>query len=438
MILDSKASLPVEDVTTLVTRRPTIQKDAIAVARETLADLDLRGAPALVERIDRFEERAASGAILLDRSDFARALDRIEPAGLSAIEGAAERIREFAVAQLNCLSPLRREMTGTGLSAGHDLVPIEKAGCYVPGGRFPLPSSVLMTAIPATVAGVRRIRLAGPRPTDATLAAAWFTGAESMLAAGGAHAIGALVIGMEGSDCDIIVGPGNRYVTAAKALVSGPDAPGGRPVAIDGLAGPSELLVIADETADPSVIAADLLAQAEHDPDAGVWFATTDPRLREMVREKIAGACEALPEPNRSIARTSIIRGGAIVVESDDELVEVAERLAPEHLEILTRNPGILANRIRHAGAVFLGEAAAEVFGDYGSGPNHVLPTGGSSRIGGGLSVLDFVRVRTWISAGGSEPSSSVVRETALLARVEGLEAHARAAEARTADIVEA
>lgn len=428
--------LPIEDVGSIVDRRPSLDPEAIEVARATLRDLEQRGAPALEERIDIFEERAASGAMILDRSDFAAARDRIDADVRSAIEVAADRIHEFASAQANCLSSLRRSMPGTGLQAGHDLLPMDTAGCYVPGGRFPLPSSVLMTAIPATVAGVKRIRLAGPRPTDATMAAAWFTGAESMLAAGGAHAIAALVIGMEGPACDIVVGPGNRYVTAAKALVAGPDAPGGRPVAIDGLAGPSELLVLADATADPVVVAADLLAQAEHDPDAGVWFATTERDLRDRVRDALEAACATLPEPNRSIAGESIARGAAILVDSIEDLIAVADRLAPEHLEILTEDPGRLGDRIRHAGAVFLGSAAAEVFGDYGSGPNHVLPTGGSARIGGGLSVLDFIRVRTWISAAESGPSTSVIEQTAKLARVEGLEAHARSAEARAVDIV--
>ncbi len=436
MIIESTRVLPVEDAETIVIRRPSLDPEAIGVARTTLNDLEARGRLALEERVDAFEERPSSGAMVLDRDDFARARDRLDPEVRRAIDLASTRIREFAAIQLDCLRPVDREIKGTGLRSGHDLVPMQTAGCYVPGGRFPLPSSVLMTAIPAAVAGVDQIRLAGPRPTDATLAAAWFTGAESMLAAGGAHAIGALAIGLEGPRCDIVVGPGNRFVTAAKALVAGPDGPGGRPVAIDGLAGPSELLVLADETADPAIIAADLLAQAEHDPEAGVWFATTEIRLRDEVRDRLAAGCEDLPEPNRSIARTSIERGAAVVVESIEALIEVADRLAPEHLEILTRDAESVGRRIRHAGAVFLGSAAAEVFGDYGCGPNHVLPTGGSARVGGGLSVLDFIRVRTWISSTGSRPSASIMKETALLARVEGLEAHARAAEVRAVDIV--
>ena len=430
--------LPIECVEAIVDRRPTLDPDAVREARSTLLDLERRGRDALMERIDRFQERFDTGATILDRSDFAAARDRIDRPTLQAIEAAAGRIRDFASAQMAALSPIDVAVPGTGLRAGHEIVPMEVAGCYVPGGRFPLPSSVLMTAIPATVAGVDHIRIAGPRPTDATLAAAWFTGAESMLAAGGAHAIGALAIGLEGVGCDVIVGPGNRFVTAAKAIVAGPDAPGARPLAIDGLAGPSELLVLADATADPRVIAADLLAQAEHDPEAGVWLATDDASIRNAVRRELAVACSSLPEPNRTIAIESIRQGAAILVDSLQELAMVADRLAPEHLEILVREPVSLSKSIRHAGATFVGSGAAEVFGDYGVGPNHVLPTGGSARIGQGLSVFDFLRTRTWVSSSSGVPSTSLVEETARLARVEGLEAHARAAEARTADIVEA
>ena len=295
-----------------------------------------------------------------------------------------------------------------------------------------------MTVVPAVVAGVETVRVAGPRPTDATLAAAWFAGADSMLAAGGAHAIGALAVGIGGPACDVIVGPGNRFVTAAKALVAGPTAPGGRPIAIDGLAGPSELLVLADEKADPAVIAADLLAQAEHDPDAGVWLAAIGRNMRDRVRSGLREACEALPEPNRSVARESIARGVALVAADSNDLVRIADRLAAEHLEIVTEDAEELAGRVRHAGAIFVGSSAAEVFGDYGAGPNHVLPTGGSARATGGLSVLDFIRVRTRISSATSVGNERIIRETACLARAEGLEAHARAAEIRLPSTVPA
>ena len=430
--------LPIEDVDSVITRRSTVDPQALEVAIESMNDLQERGDSALIERIDAFGERSAAGSVWLDRSDFAQAVNRIDLETCDAIEAAAERIRSFALDQRSCLRPLSRSVVGGSLEVGHDLVPMEVAGCYVPGGRFPLPSSLLMTVVPAVVAGVENVRVSGPRPTDATLAAAWFAGVDSMMAAGGAHAIGALALGIGGPACDVIVGPGNRFVTAAKALVAGPTAPGGRPIAIDGLAGPSELLVLADEKADPAVIAADLLAQAEHDPDAGVWLAIIGEDMRDRVRTALREACETLPEPNRSVARESIARGAALVARDSDDLVRIADRLAAEHLEIVTGDAEELAGRVRHAGAIFVGSSAAEVFGDYGVGPNHVLPTGGSARTTGGLSVLDFIRVRTRISSSTSVGNERIIRETACLARAEGLEGHARAAEIRLPSTVPA
>ena len=289
-----------------------------------------------------------------------------------------------------------------------------------------------MSVIPAVVAGVATIRLASPRPTDGTLAAAWFAGVDSLLAAGGAHAIGAMALGVLGPSCDIVVGPGNRYVTAAKAVVSGTSAPRGRPIAIDALAGPSELMVIADESADPSVVALDLVAQAEHDSDARVWLVTTCKSIRADVRSCLREVLAELPTLNRTIAETSIGRGAAIVVDDEEGMLEAADRLGPEHLEIMTRDPRRIAGRVKHAGAVFLGFGGAEVFGDYGVGPNHILPTGGSARARGGLSVLDFLRVRTWIESDGTSASDRLSTESALFARIEGLEGHARSAEARS------
>ena len=431
--LENDQILPIESVEAVAGRRPAVDPDALRIAGDSIESLRVEGEAALRRFIADFDEWAPSDAarasMRFDRDDLRAAVDRIDPELRATIERTTERIRAFATAQLSCLSSLRMPIAGTDLVAGHDVVPIEHAGCYAPGGRFPLPSSVLMTVIPATVAGVRSIRLASPRPTDATLAAAWFAGVDDLLCAGGAHAIGALALGVAGVACDVIVGPGNAYVTAAKAIVSGAGWADRGPVAIDALAGPSELLVLADATADPTVIAADLLAQAEHDPDAGVWLATTSDAVRFDARRALAAACAALPEPNRGIARRSIARGAAIVVESDEALVRIADRLAPEHLEILVEDPDRLADRITHAGAVFLG-GAAEVFGDYGAGPNHVLPTGGTARHRAGLSVLDFVRVRTRIERDASRAvEASIRRDAAVLARAEGLEAHARAAE---------
>lgn len=421
--------LPDRTVDATVSSPPAIDPEALEVARSILQELDEGGVEALERVVDRFKE-STDGPILRDRDDCRAAVDRLSPEVRRAIESAAARVRTFAEAQRGCLKPLRMEMPGTGLEVGHDLVPLEVVGCYAPGGRYPLPSSVLMTTIPAAVAGVDRIRVASPRPTDPTLAAAWFGGGDEVLAAGGAQAIGALAGGLLGPACDLVVGPGNRFVTAAKSLVSGGQVGGFGPIAIDGLAGPSEVLVLADDTADPDLVAADLIAQAEHDPEAGVWLATTDPTLPVRVRRALAARLSRLPDPNRSIARTSLEQGGAFAVDGEAGLVAVADRLAPEHLEVATREPEVLATRLKHAGALFLGRAA-EVFGDYGAGPNHVLPTGGTARWSAGLSVFDFLRVRTRMSSISEEVAPTLIEEVATLARVEGLEGHARAATAR-------
>ncbi len=278
-----------------------------------------------------------------------------------------------------------------GGRAGHEVVPVERAGCYAPGGRFPLPSSVLMTAVdPRARRASRGWWVASPRPAQVTLAAAFVAGADALLAVGGAQAIGALAFGAgEVPACDAIVGPGNRWVTAAKQRVAGH-------VAIDMLAGPSELVVLADDTADPGVIAADLLAQAEHDTDALPVLVTMDATLPDRVRAELAiGSSRPCPPP--TTAPRGPARGFAVVEPDVERAVAIVNELAPEHLQILLRDPGVAADRVRHAGALFLGPRSAEVLGDYGAGPNHVLPTSRGARSRAGLSVLTFLRVRTWL-----------------------------------------
>jgi phosphoribosyl-ATP pyrophosphohydrolase/phosphoribosyl-AMP cyclohydrolase/histidinol dehydrogenase len=268
--------------------------------------------------------------------------------------------------------------------------------------------------------------VASPRPAPATLAAAALAGADALLAAGGAHAIAALACGAGPVPaCDAVVGPGNRWVTAAKQLVAGR-------VAIDMLAGPSELLVVADETADAGLVAADLLAQAEHDPDALPVLVTTSVALADRVEVELAAQLSTLP--TAETARAALAQGFAVVVPTLDDAVAAADRLAPEHLQLAVREPEALAPRFAHYGALFVGERAAEVLGDYGIGPNHTLPTGGTARFAGGLSVFTFLRVRTWLAVGGPGAGPEfheAVADAVALARIEGLEAHARAAERR-------
>jgi len=279
-----------------------------------------------------------------------------------------------------------------------------------------------MTAVTARAAGVKRVLVASPKPSTVTLAAAGIAEADSLIALGGAQVIGAMAFGVEGVDaCDVIVGPGNRWVTAAKRYVSGY-------VGIDMLAGPSELVVWADETANAEVIAADLIAQAEHDTDALPVLVTTSRDLAVKVNSALEQQLHSLP--NAGTARTALAAGYAVLVDSVEEAADACNRLAPEHLEVHVEDLEDAASRLDHFGALFLGGGAAEVFGDYGVGPNHVLPTGGNARFSAGLSILTFLRMRTWMSSGAG-PDKDVIRDTAALARLEGLEGHARAAEAR-------
>lgn len=393
--------------------------DALPAAREIIQSVRSGGLKALLQARARFDGRPDPDPLLLDRPALRRALDHFPAADRAALQRAADRIRTFAQAQRACLQDL--SMLVGEAAIGHTVLPIPAAGCYAPGGRFPLPSSVLMTAIPARAAGCQRVIVATPSDHPAMLAAAALADADGLLLCGGAHAVAALALGVEGLDpVDIVAGPGNRYVTAAKRLLYGE-------VGVDLIAGPSELLVLADDSADPDFIAADLLAQAEHDADARPMLLTTDPSLPERVEARLAQRLQTLP--TAPIARQALAVGFACIVNSDDEMAALASDLAAEHVQVLTRDPGSLAQRVLSAGAVFLGPHAAEVLGDYGLGPNHTLPTRRAARFSAGLSVFTFCRARTFVRASRSD--SALLDDTARLARLEGLEAHARAAEAR-------
>jgi phosphoribosyl-ATP pyrophosphohydrolase/phosphoribosyl-AMP cyclohydrolase/histidinol dehydrogenase len=278
-----------------------------------------------------------------------------------------------------------------------------------------------MTAITARAAGVEHVWVASPRPAPITLAAAAIAGADGLLAIGGAQAIAALARGFDPlPPCDAIVGPGNKYVTAAKHLLCDR-------VRIDTLAGPSEVLIIADESADPALVAADLLAQAEHDDDAVPELITTGEHLVAEVERELATQLVSLP--TAPTARRALANGFACVVPTLDDAAALADSLAPEHLELMTRDNTRLADRLRNYGALFIGPQSAETIGDYGSGPNHTLPTGGAARTSSGLSVLNFLNLRTWLRLDAAP--TDLLDDTARFARLEGLEAHARAAQRR-------
>ena len=401
-------------------QREPVDAETYAAAVEIVERVRTIGRQALLDDSTRLGDMSPGQVITYDRGALEAAVEGLDDQSRGVLERTAQRIETFAKAQRSQLLDLEMEIPGG--RAGHTFAPMESAGCYAPGGRFSLPSSVLMTAVTARVARVERILVASPKPTPVTLAAAGIAGADSLLALGGAQVIGAMAFGVEGVPaCDVIVGPGNRWVTAAKRYVSGY-------VGIDMLAGPSELVVWADETADAKVIAADLIAQAEHDTDALPVLVTTSSELILQVNSALQDQLKSLP--GQATAETALESGYAVLVDSVEEAAQACNRLAPEHLEVHVEDLEDAASRLDHFGALFLGGGAAEVFGDYGVGPNHVLPTGGNARFSAGLSILTFLRMRTWMSSGAG-PDKDVIRDTAALARLEGLEGHARAAEAR-------
>ena len=336
---------------------------------------------------------------------------------IKALELAASRIREYHEQQLP-KDNLYTDKTGTKL--GWKWTPIQRVGLYVPGGRAAYPSSVLMNAIPAVVAGVKELVMVVPTPggevNPAVIAAAKIAGIEEIYAIGGAQAVGALAYGTGTiRKVDKIVGPGNAFVAEAKRQVFGI-------VGIDMIAGPSEILVIADDTANPKWIAADLLSQAEHDENARAILVTPSNKLADAVIVEIG---KILPTLSRQkIAEASWINNGLIIITKDlDEAVEIANDIAPEHLEVMTKNPETLAKKITNAGALFIGHYTPEAIGDYIAGPSHVLPTSGTARFSSGLSVYDFLK-RTSLIQCSAESYKAIATSASRLAGEEGLTAH--------------
>lgn len=410
--------LTLGDLDRFEARRRSASTNATNSAAELVEQVRSGGVDALRELAVRFGDIAPDDPLVLTASDLQDALGRVTKEERAVLERVAERIREFAGAQRSSLTDLTVPVPGG--TAGHRWIPVESVGAYAPGGRYPLPSSVLMTVIPARVAGVDAVWVASPRPTDTVLAAAAIAGADALIPIGGAQAVAALALGTVGPRCDVVVGPGNRWVTAAKKYLYGE-------VGIDGLAGPSEILVIADELADPTLVAADLLAQAEHDPDAVPMLVTLTDTMVTAVGKAISEQLNDLE--TAPIARPALDNGFSLVVGSIEEAVAISNRIAPEHLALHTRDAGSLLTTLTSYGSAFVGAASAEAFSDYGAGPNHVLPTAGGARHQSGLSVMTYLRSPTWLRL---DNPASLLDDTILLAEMEGLIAHARAARHRS------
>jgi histidinol dehydrogenase len=388
-----------------------------------------RGDAALVEYTARFDHwsPADAGALEVPPERLQAAWDGLPEQQRQALEQAAERIRAYAEHQ-KLGSWSYTEADGTLL--GQQVSPLDRVGLYVPGGKAAYPSSVLMNAIPAKVAGVEELIMVVPTPAGETnqlvLAAAQVSGVDRVFAIGGAQAVAALAYGTETvPGVDKVVGPGNIYVATAKRAVFGQ-------VGIDMVAGPSEILVVCDGDTDPDWIAMDLFSQAEHDEDAQAILLSWDGAFLDRVQASIE---RLLPEMERSeiIAAALGGRGALIQVRDLDQAVEVANAIAPEHLELSLAEPEAVAARIRHAGAIFMGRYTAEALGDYCAGPNHVLPTSRTARFSSPLGVYDFQKRSSLIMASAAG-SKSLGQVASVLARGEGLTAHARSAEYRRDD----
>ncbi len=385
-----------------------------------------RGDAALVELTQRFDglEVASMADLILPRERLELALERISPAQRQALEAAAERVRLYHEKQKQD-SWTYTEADGTVL--GQKVTPLDRAGLYVPGGKASYPSSVLMNAIPAKVAGVPEVVMVVPTPrgeiNELVLAAACIAGVDRVFTIGGAQAVAALAYGTESvPPVDKIVGPGNIYVATAKRHVFGK-------VGIDMIAGPSEILVVCDGQTDPDWIAMDLFSQAEHDEDAQSILVSPDAEFLDKVAECIS---RLLPSLERNeIARASLQGRGALIQVADmQQAIDVANRIAPEHLELSVADPDQWLPQIRHAGAIFMGRYTAEALGDYCAGPNHVLPTSGTARFSSPLGVYDFQKRSSIINCSAAG-ASELGKIASVLARGESLTAHARSAEYR-------
>ena len=428
-ILDARA-LGIEGVARAVDRPPSdVPADVARAVDAIVADVRARGDAALLEYTARLDGYHAAGpaGLALSPADFEAGERVLEPGVRSALAYAAERIERYHAAAV----PKSWRLTDEhGSVLGQEVRPLDRVGIYIPGGRAAYPSTVLMTAVPARVAGVREIVLVTPPGPDgrvppAVLAAARVAGVTEGWRLGGAQAVAALAYGTASvRRVDKIVGPGNVYVALAKTRVFGD-------VGIDMVAGPSEVVVIADRAASPAWIAADLLAQAEHDPMARALLITDAADLLPRVEAALEAQLAQLPR--RAIAAEALAANGAFVLTGDLEMaVDVANRLAPEHLELMVGVPAALLPRVRHAGAVFLGAHTPEVVGDYVAGPNHVLPTAGTARFASPLGAEDFVK-RSSVIEYSPSGLAAALPHLAALARAEGLDGHARAAELRTA-----
>ncbi len=406
-------------------RSVALDAQLMSDVEKIVADVRTRGDAALIEYAERFDRvKLTEAQLRIDESQLREAAKQVDDKLLAVLREAIANVRLFHERQRESSWEIQ---PADGVRLGQSITPIDRAGLYVPGGTASYPSSVIMNVVPAQVAGVKRIIVATPpnslTQNPAVAAALVELGVTEVYAVGGAQAIAALAYGTETVPAvDKITGPGNRYVAAAKKLVFGV-------VGIDSIAGPSEVVIIADETARADFVAADLLAQSEHDEDASAVLITTSESLAHEVSAEVDRQLATLPR--KDVAEKSLGNFGALIVVSRlEEAVAIANDLSPEHLEIITRDDDAVGEQIRNAGAIFFGAYTPEAVGDYFAGPNHVLPTGGAARFSSALGVCDFIK-RTSVLRYSQEALSAKADKIATIAEAEGLTAHARSATIR-------
>jgi histidinol dehydrogenase len=387
---------------------------------EIIKDVKEKGDEALRKYSKKFGDGELE-EIELSEKEINEAFNQVDEKTKNSIIFAVENVKTFAREQLNALKEIEINLNDSTL--GHKIIPLERTGAYVPGGNYPLPSSAIMSCVPAKVAKVKEVIVCSPKIQPATIVAAKLAGADKIFKVGGVQAVAAMAYGTETIPrVDKITGPGNKFVTAAKKNVYGV-------CGIDFLAGPSEVMIIADETANPEFIAADILAQAEHDTDASAFLITNSKNLADEVSKNIQKFLLNLQ--TWEIAQKALEHSFIILVDDLEDAFEIANKKAPEHLEICFKNAFGQKNRFKNYGSLFIGNYSAEVFGDYCSGTNHVLPTNGVARYNGGLSVFDFVKIQTYQMVTENSAKNFLAPQASILAKTEGLMAHKLSADLR-------
>lgn len=396
-----------------------IEFENISSVQEVISSVRKNGDVAIREYSKKFGDGDVEN-FKLTQEEINEALKQVDEETVNTIKYAIKNVKEFATAQLQSVKEFEVNINGNRL--GQKIIPIDSVGCYIPGGNYPLPSSAIMTVVPAKTAGVKRVVAMSPKIKPVTVAAAYLSGADEIYKIGGVQAIAGLAYGTQSIEkVNKIVGPGNKYVTSAKKQVYGE-------CGIDFLAGPSEVLIAADESAKAEFVAADMLAQCEHDKDARAFLLCKSIDFIKAVDEKAKEYLEKLP--TKDIAKISYEKSIAIVVNSLEQAIELSNKKAPEHLELCLGNADSYIDKFTNYGSLFIGNYSAEVFGDYVSGTNHTLPTNQVAKYSGGLSVFDYIKIQTYqIISKTSLIETS--KNASRLAEKEGLFAHKLAADVR-------